>query len=48
MRYSLGIRNKTNIVKQAIDGSYRWLMLAMMAIELILLAWPVALEALHR
>jgi hypothetical protein len=30
------------------EGSYRWLMLGMMAIELVLLAVLVVLEVLHR
>lgn len=42
------IGNKFGALKAAMEGSYRWLMLGMMAIELALLAVLVVLEVLHR
>lgn len=42
------IGNKLGAIKVAMEGSYRWLMLGMMAIELALLAVLVVLEILHR
>jgi hypothetical protein len=42
------IGNKLAAIKAATEGSYRWLMLGMMAVELLLLAVLVVLEALHR
>lgn len=42
------IGNKLAAMKAAMEGSYRWLMLGMMAIELALLAVLVVLEILHR
>ncbi len=42
------IGNKLGAVKAAMEGSYRWLMLGMMALELALLAVLVILEVLHR
>lgn len=48
MRYGPMIGNKLGALKAAMEGSYRWLMLGMMAIELALLAVLVILEILHR
>ena len=48
MRYSLMIGNKMAAIKAAMEGSYRWLMLGMMAVELLLLLVLVVLEILHR
>lgn len=48
MRYGLMIGNKVAAVKAAMEGSYRWLMLGMMAIELALLAVLVILEIVRR
>lgn len=42
------IGNKAGALKAAMEGSYRWLMLGMMAIELVLLAVLVVLEVIHR
>lgn len=42
------IGNKVAAVKAAMEGSYRWLMLGMMAIELALLAVLVILEIVRR
>ena len=41
------IGNKMAAIKAAMEGSYRWLMLGMMAVELLLLVL-VVLEILHR
>jgi len=48
MRYGPMIGNKLGAIKAAMEGSYRWLMLGMMAVELVLLAVLVVLEAIHR
>lgn len=42
------IGNKVGALKAAVEGSYRWLMLGMMAIELALLAVLVILEIVRR
>lgn len=42
------IGNKMAAIKAAMEGSYRWLMLGMMAVELLLLLVLVVLEILHR
>jgi len=42
------IGNKLGALKAATEGNYRWIMLAMMAAELALLAVLVVLEVLHR
>lgn len=42
------IGNKLAALKVAMEGSYRWLMLGMMAVELLLLLVLVVLEILHR
>lgn len=48
MRYGLMIGNKRAAIKAAMEGNYRWIMLAMMGAELALLALLVVLEILHR
>ena len=48
MRYSPMIGHKLTTLKAAMEGSYRWLMLGMMAVELILLAVLVVLEVIRR
>ena len=35
-------------LKNGIDGSYRFVMLALMIVEISLLSWLVYLEATHR
>ena len=42
------IGNKVAALKAAMDSNYRFVMLGMMLVELGLLAWLVALEAMHR
>jgi hypothetical protein len=42
------IGKKIEALKAATDSNYRLLMLLLMLLELGLLAWLVALEALHR
>jgi hypothetical protein len=42
------IGNKLTALKLAMEGSYRWVMLALMVVETILVATLVVLEVLRR
>lgn len=42
------IGNKLAAIKAATEGNYRWVMLALMCVETILVATLVVLEVLHR
>lgn len=48
MRYGFLIGRKAEAIKAALDANYRGVMLVFMVIELLLLGWLVALEAIHK